>query len=191
MIYEYDENIVNRSNDFYDKNKFVGYILPDGSIFKWVNHNVTDVYSFFRLYLALLNDSYEKKDEILDINTNNKLADVVLKKLKSLSYDEVHALYLLDKKDYLNASELFVCYFGCHLVTRLKKIIITSEINHRPFYNYLLHDFTICTAPRLLYDAESKSFKEVQGMDRNDYLYDEINEIKNTVKESEIKYFHK
>lgn len=191
MIYEYDEKIVNRSDEFNNKNNFVGYILPDGSIYESVNHNVSDVYSFFRLYLDILNESYDKKDELLNVDTSNKLANVILKRMKTMSYDEIHALCLFTKQTNFMMCDLLVSFFGCHQVTRKKMQIITSEIIHEPFYNYLLHGFTITTAPKLVFDEEKKEYKYLFGKDQNEYLYDEIKSIRDSVKEEEINLFHK
>ena len=43
----------------------------------------------------------------------------------------------------------------------------------------------------LVYDEETKRFKGVHPVLRNDYLYDEINQIKNDAKENEIELFYK
>ena len=190
MVYEYNSKIVNRSNDFNDKNNFVGYILPDGSIYECIEHNVYSVYSVFKMYLQLLEKEYDKKNEILDIETDDKLAQIVLNKLKNMSYDEIKAFISFDNGSY-TASDLFVSFFGCHLITRLKKVILTSELNHYSFYNYLLHDFKIVTIPKILYNEKTKKYQFKEGLIRNDYLYDEIKKIKSEAKESQIELFHK
>lgn len=190
MVYKYNPNIVNMSNDFNDKKNFVGYILPDGSIFPCVEHNVSNVYSFFKLYLDLLDKDYDKRDEILNVETDNKLAKIVLYKLKTMSYDEVHA-FNNKKNESLMGSDFFVSFFGCHLVTRLRKLIITSELNHQCFYNYLLHGFKIMTIPKVMFNQEKKEYQFVSGKDRNEYLYDEIDKIRSEIKDEEIELFHK
>ncbi len=190
MIYEYDEKVVNHSNNFFDSNKFVGYILPDGTIYPCKNHNITNVFTFLKMYLELLDVHYNRKNELLNSGTDDKLARVVLDKLKSMSHDEIRALLKFTKNEII-LSDLLVCFFGCHLITRLRRNMITSEANHTSFYNYLLHDFKIDTFPRIVYDESSKEFRYVEAMDRNGYLYDEIDEIKKDVKEEDISLFHK
>ena len=191
MIYEYNPKIVNRSDDFFDKRNFVGYILPDGKVFECVEHNVSNVCSFLKLYIDLLNSNYENKKEILNVETDNELAKIVLNKLNKMSYDEIHALLEFINNNAIILSDLFVSYFGCHLVTRMKKEIITSELNHECFYNYLLHNFKIMTIPKIMYDEEKKEYHFIEGQSRNEYLYDEIKRIQNEVKENEIELFHK
>ena len=190
MVYEYDERVINKNNDFFDKNKFVGYILPDGTIYTCKNHNITNVFTFLKLYLILLDTDYSQKDDLLSVDTDDKLAKVVLNKIKRMSHDEIHALLEFTKNEII-LSDLLVCFFGCHLITRLKKNMITSKYNLEPFYNYLLHDFKIDIFPRIVYDEDKKEYHYVVAMDRNGYLYDEIDEIKRDVKEEEISLFHK
>lgn len=191
MVYEYIEEIVNRSNNFCDEKNFVGYILPDGNIYACKNHNVSNVDTFLKMYLSLLDKDYDKKNELLNIETSNKLAMVVLKRLKNMSHDEIHALLEFTKDNVFSISDLLVGLFGCHLVTRLKKEILTSEANHYCFYNYLLHDFHIVTIDKIVYNSKKKKYDCIKENERNDYLYDEIKEIKNGVKENEISLFHK
>ena len=191
MIYEYNDEVVNRSNDFFDIRNFVGYILPDGSIFKCQNHNISNIDTFLKMYLDLLDSNYEKKDELLNIETDNKLAKVVISYLKKMSYEEIHSFIDFTTNNTLSISDLLVSFFGCHLVTRLKKEILTSEPNHVCFYNYLLHDFKIETIGKLVYDSNSKTYKYITPIVRNDYLYDEIERLKNEIGENDISLFHK
>ena len=54
---------------------------------------------------------------------------------------------------------------------------MTSIINHDVFYNYMLEGFEIKNVPRIVY--VDGSFKEVNNNKlSNDYLKDEIKEIK-------------
>ena len=191
MVYEYNEEIENRSNNFADKKNFVGYILPDGTIYACKNHNVSNVDTFLKMYLVLLDKDYDKRNELLNIETSDKLAMVVLNRIKKMSYDEIHAFLEITKHNGFSISDLLVQFFGCHLVTRLKKEILTSETNHYCFYNYLLHNFQIVTIDKIIYNEEKKSYDFIKGNTRNDYLYDEIKEIKNVIKEDEISLFHK
>lgn len=191
MIYQYEEKVVNRSNDFLDKDNFIGYILPNGSIFSCENHNVSNVDTFLKMYLVLLDEDISKKDELLNIETDNELAKIILVYLKKMSHDEIHALLEFTRKESTTIKDLLVSLFGCHLITRLKKEILTSEIDHTCFYNYLLHDFKIMSLSKLVYDKDSKEYKYVDFADRNDYLYDEIIRVKNDVGNGDINLFHK
>ncbi len=191
MIYEYNEEVVNRSNDFNDKRNFVGYILPDGSVFRCKDHNVSNVDSFLKMYLELLDANYDKKEELIDVETDNKLAKIILKYLKNATYEQIHALLEFTKKENITIKDLLVSLFGCHLVTRLKKEILTSEINHQCFYNYLLHDFKIVIIDKLVYDDNTKKYHYIKAKERNDYLYDEIEKIRKEVNENELDLFHK
>ena len=191
MVYSYNEEIVNRSNAFFDEKNFVGYILPDGSIYKCVDHNVSNIETFFNMFLVILDEKYEEKDELLNIQTDDKLARIVLLKLKKMPHDEIAALRKFIDSNNIIISDLIVSLFGCHLITRLKKEIITSEIDHHIFYNYLLHDFKITTINKLKYDSEKKEYYYVKSNERNEYLYDEINKLKNEVSEDEIDLFYK
>lgn len=191
MIYNYDEGIVNRSNEFFDDKNFVGYILPDGSIYKCKDHNVINIETFLQMYLNILDYEYEKRDELFSVDTKDKLGKVVFNKLRQMSHDEIHALKEFIDGNNIILSDLLVNFFGCHLITRLKKEIVTSEINHQCFYNYLLHDFKIKTIDKIMYNEENKTYQYVKANPRNDYLYDEIDKLKKEVNEEEIELFHK
>ena len=193
MIYEYNEKIVNRSNIFNNKNNFVGYILPDGNIYECKEHNVSGVYSAFIMFMDLVEKDFDKKNEILNnAKTSDKLAQLLFYKLKNMSLDEIKAYKRFKPDDYsMSISDIIVSFFGCHMVTRSKKQILTSELDHHCFYNYLLHDFTIETIPKIVYDSENKEYFAIEGKNRNDYLYDEINRIKKEISEEEIELFHK
>ena len=113
------------------------------------------------------------------------------KRLKNMSHEMIHALKDYIEKNKLFLSDVLVSFFGCHLVTRLHKEILTSESNHACFFNYLLNDFKITTVGKLIYDEEKKEFKYVVATERNDSLYDEIKQIKEEVKANEINLFYK
>ena len=190
MIYDYNSRVVNMHNDFLDEKNFVGYILPNGSIYECKNHNISNISTFLKMYLKLLDMDYNNRKEIFDVDTNDELGKVIIKRLKSLSHDEVHAL-LEFAESVIILSDILVGFFGCHMITRLNKTIITSKYNHRCFYNYLLHDFHIDIIPRIIYDVESKKYRYVNSKNRNDYLYDEIKSLKSEVRNSEIELFTK
>ena len=132
MVYEFNPKVVNHNNvdSFFNEKNFVGYILPDGSIFKCINHNLTDADAFIRLYLPILDNDYHIKDELLNTNTDNKLTALMAKRLKNMSHEMIHALKDYIEKNKLFLSDVLVSFFGCHLVTRLHKEILTSESNH-------------------------------------------------------------
>ncbi len=194
MIYEFNPKIVNRNKpkDFYTGRSFVGYILPNGDIVQFQNHNISDAETSLLMYLDILDNDYANKDKFLNgIETNNKLAQFVINHLKRMSHDEIHALLEYIHASHILLSDLLVYYFGCHLITRLDKEILTSENNYMCFYNYLLNDFKITNVGKLLYDGDNKRFIYVKPMDRNEYLYDEIKRIKNEVGDSQIDLFYK
>ncbi len=194
MIYEFDPRVVNRKkvDDFNKYTKFIGYILPDGDIFECKEHNVSDATSVLKMFLDILDNNYDNKNIILDTNSNNKLLDVLLTRLKHMSHDEIHALLdFINNNNEFTISDLLVSYFGCHLITRLDKEILTSEIDYHCFYNYLLNDFKIVNVGRVIYNEEKKICEYIQPRVRNEYLYDEINRIKSEVNEDEIELFYK
>ncbi len=193
MVYNFEEKVVNKNdvNHFYDKNNFVGYILPDGSIYKCQNHNVSNVDTVLNMYLMLFKDHYSDKDKLLRIETDDKLLKLIVNYLKRASYDEIMALSRFIEENKLLISDLIVSLFGCHLVTRLNRTILTSECNHECFYNYLLNDFTIYNIDKMYYDSKNKVFKYAVSTNRNDYLYDEIENIKRNVDKKDIDLFYK
>ena len=193
MVYKFDDRIVNNGNvnSFFDKKKFVGYILPDGEIYHCINHNVSNVGTVLDMDIELLKSNFADKDKILTNNTSDKLMQLVINYLYRASYDEIVALSKFIKENSLGISDLIVQLFGCHLVTRLNKTILTSETNHSPFFNYLLNDFSVCTIDKIMYDNEKKEYVFIHGVDRNEYLYDEIERIKKSVNTEEIELFYK
>lgn len=193
MVYEYNSKIVNRNkvDDFFSNRSFVGYILPDGTIFACQDHNVSDANTFLWMYLEILDHNYDKKDELLDAKTDNKLLELLDYHLKKMSHDEIHALYEYIYENNVFLSDLLVSFFGCHLITRLDREILTSEIDYHCFYNYLLNDFKITNVGKLVYDKNEKKYKHIYPIVRNEYLYDEIKRIKKEVKEDEIELFYK
>ena len=193
MVYKFDKSVVNerRLEDFYDKNNFVGYILPDGSIYKCKEHNIANVDTVFRLFMHIIKDNYGDKDRILNIEVTDRLIKLIIDYYRKSSYDEIVALDKFIDEKKLFISDILVQLFGCHLVTRLDKTILTSEFDHRYFYNYLLNDFTIRTIDKIIYDPNTHECKYTAFLDRNEYLYDEINNLKKEIKNDEIELFYK
>ena len=112
MVYEYNSKIVNQNkvDDFFNDKNFVGYILPDGTIFKCKDHNVSDANSFLWMYLMLLDEDYDNKEELLGTPTNNKLLKIIANRLRMMSHDEIHALYM-----YANENQVFFLLFFIHI----------------------------------------------------------------------------
>ena len=193
MFYQYEKEIVNRNkvDHFFDKNNFVGYILPDGTIFKCENHNVTNADTFLQMFLDVIDKDYNEKDELLNVSTNNDLLKVIVKCLKNMSHDKIHALRVYVNNNKVFLSDLLVLLFGCHLVTRLDKEILTSETDYSLFYNYLLNDFKITNIGKLIYDEEKKEYKHIYPIIRNEELYSEIKRIKEDLGKSDINLFYK
>lgn len=193
MIYEYNNKVVNlgNENDFFHKKKFVGYLLPDGSIYECKDHNIENVSSFLKMSLSLMKEKYADRDEFLDADTNSPLISILLKYMKKVSYEEVLALSDFIDKNNLSISDLLVQLFGCHLVTRMNKTILTSLNNHDVFYNYLLNGFTINTLEKIVYDENKKCFYFQKGMNQNMEMYSEIENIQKDSFANEIELFHK
>lgn len=193
MTYQYKSEVVNNGdeNTFFDKNNFVGYILPDGSIYECKNHNIENVSSFLKMSLDLFKDHYNEREEFIEGDTNSPLIGIVSRYLKRISYDEGMALKDFIKKNNITISDLLVGLFGCHLVTRLNKTILTSASNLDIFYNYMLHDFKINTIDRMVYDEEKKSFVLKKNLGSNIELEQEINQIKKDSYSEERGLFHK
>ena len=192
MVYKFDKRVVNYSkvDHFYDKNNFVGYILPNGEIYPCKNHNVSNVKTVLEMSIELLKRNFNDKKSIIDNSSHDKLLNIVINYLNKATYDEILALSkFMDKNLYI--SDIIVQLFGCHLITRLNKTIITSEINHDCFFDYLLNDYKIFTIDKIIYDKDKKEYRFVSGKDRNDYLHDEVNEIKKSVKNEELDLFYK
>ncbi len=193
MVYKYEEKIVNRNNidNFYNKNSFVGYILPNGEIYQCKEHNISNIDTVLRMDLDLLIKNYNDKDKILDNDSNDILMKIIVSYLNKLSQEQIVALNNFINKNNLFVSDLIVQLFGCHLVTRLNKLIITSEIDHSLFFDYLLNDFKINTIDKMIYDKDNKEYKFIHGIDRNEYLYDEIDKIKKGINNDEVELFYR
>ncbi len=192
MVYKFEEKIVNRNNvnNFYDKNNFVGYILPNGEIYSCKEHNVSNIKTILFLFIELLVKNFQDKDKFL-IDTDDKLLKIIFNYLKNVSYDEIIALNDFIHQNNLFTSDLIVQLFGCHLVTRLDKTILTSETNHECFFNYLLNNFTVYNIDKIVYDKNLKQYKYVKTSNTNKSVYDEIDEIKTYVAENSKKLFYK
>ncbi len=190
MAYQYYSEIVNNNevSDFFSKDTFVGYILPNGQIYPCVQHNIEGIDTYLRLSLYNLKNHFADKDQIL-VDTDDEVGKIVVNYLKKLSYDEICKLDSFISQNKLSLSDLMVQLFNCHLVTRLKKRIITSNPKHDLFYNYLLMGFSIDTIPRIYY--VDNDFKFVESHYHNDSLYEEINEIVSSTKMEDKALFFK
>ena len=193
MMYEYDKRIVNQNgvDNFYSKTNFIEYILPNGEIYQCMEHNISNIETVLKMDLDLLMKNYEDKEKILNNESDDKIMEIIINYLNKIPYEQIVALRDFINKNNLFVSDLIVQLFGCHLVTRLNKLILTSEIKHDLFFNYLLNDFKINTIDKIVYDKEMKTYKFMHGFDRNEYLYDEIDKIKKSVNNDEIDLFYK
>ena len=182
MIYKYEKKVVNSGNvdDFYNKRNFVGYILPDGTIYEVKEHNVDSIVTFFYLSIYNLKNNYDDKEKFLG-DTNDPLLKIVANYFKKVSYEEIDALNDFVEKNNLSVSDVLVGFFNCHLVTRLNKKILTSSINHDIFYNYLLNGFEVDDAPRIIYSNNEFKFVDKRYL-HNDFTSDEIEAIINDAK---------
>ncbi len=188
MTYKYEETVVNINSMV---NNYIGYILPDGSLYRCKNHNVSNVYTVLKMYLSILKTNYKDKDEILSSPVSDKLLLLVIKFLKNASYDKIVALSNFIETSSIGFSDLTVELFGCHLIARRAKTIVTCEVDHSCFFNYLLHDFRIDNVDKIIYDEEKKEYVYYHDIHDNRHVYEEISEIKEEVKENEIELFYK
>ena len=193
MIYSFENIVVNNSNvnNFYSKSNFVGYLLPNGDIYQCKEHNVSNIYTVLTMDLELLKNHFEDKEKILKNSSSDKLLDLVIKYLNNCTYEKIVALSDFIRHNSLFISDLLVQLFGCHLVTRLNRTILTSEIKHDCFYNYLLNDFSIVTIDKIVFDSDKEKYLFIKGINRNEYLYDEIKNIKENVSDNDIDLFYK
>ena len=188
--YKYHEEIENNGNlnSFFDKNNFVGYILPDGSIYPCEKHNISSVESFFNLVINFLYEKYDDKEKFLEKKSKDKLLQLLLNFFWKLSREEVNSLHKFMKLNKLDLSNILVSLIDCHLVTRLNRKILTASSSHELFYNYLLMGFEIETVPKIIYkDGEYIFYRD--SLYNNDFLYDQINRIKNETQDDERMLF--
>ena len=188
--YKYHEGIENNGNldNFFDKNNFVGYILPDGTIYPCEKHNISSMESFFNLIVNNLYFKYDDKEKFLEKSIDDKLFQMLLDFFWKLSKEEAESLYQFTKDNKIDLSNILVSLIGCHLVTRLNKKILTSLSSHEPFYNYLLMGFEIETVPKIIYKDGEYIFHR-DSLYNNDFLYDQINRIKDETKDDERMLF--
>ena len=187
--FKYYDEIVNDNNveNFYGKTNFIGYLIPDGSLYPCENHNIESLTSFFNMALVNLKNDYSNKELFLDEKSSDPLFQLALNFLWNASLDEIIKFdkFIHDKK--LGMSDIIVSFFGCHLVTRLNKRILTSNVLHYPFYNYILMGFKIDTIPKIVYKNNDFCFY-TESLYNNDFLMDEIEEL-NFVDDKEKKAF--
>lgn len=107
-----------------------------------------------------------------------------------MSHDEVCAFNRFINETTISFSDILVGYFKCHKISRFDKEIMTSVIDNKLFYNYILERFKIRTAPRIVY-----ANNEFRIIDKeyliNEYLNDEIKKIKEDAFFGEEDLFHK
>lgn len=190
MAYEYHEEIVNENKveDFFKNVNFVGYILPDGKIYRAKDHNIESMTSFFNMTIENLLSNYADKNKFLEASTNDQIADILLNYFKNVSYEEVVALNQFIKQNNLSLSDILVAYFRCHLVTRTKKEILTSANDFRPFHNYILMGFNIRKIDKMLYKDKSFYFIDDRKLE-NDYYLDEMHKLMAETREDERNLF--
>ena len=193
MIYQYNSKVVNTNgvDDFFNKKNFVGYILPDGSIYECKNHNVENVKTFIKMSLFLIKDNYSEREKFLSADTNSPLMRIVSNYIKKTSYNELMALNSFIEQNNLEVSDLLVGLFGCHEITRSNKTILTALSNHEVFYNYLLNGFTVNTVNKIVYDEKNNTFIFKNSLNRSIETYNEIDNIKKDIFPGEEKLFHK
>ena len=193
MIYQYNSKVVNTNgvDDFFNEKNFVGYILPDGSIYECKNHNVENVKTFIKMSLFLIKDNYSEREKFLSADTNSPLMRIVSNYIKKTSYNELMALNSFIEQNNLEVSDLLVGLFGCHEITRSNKTILTALSNHEVFYNYLLNGFTVNTVNKIVYDEKNNTFIFKNSLNRNIETYNEIDNIKKDIFPGEEKLFHK
>ena len=193
MAYKYEKGIINYNHveEFSKYDNFVGFILPDGSIYKCKNHNVSNIDTVVHMYLDVLQRHFDDKDKILDTDTTDKILKMIIYYFKKASLEQIKALSNFIEKENLFISDLLVQFFGCHSISRINGMIYTSETNHEIFYNYLLNGVKVFTVDKIVYDEEKKEYRYLKAKDRNDYIYDEINRLKKDVNNDEIELFYK
>ena len=188
--YKYYDEITNTNEvkDFFNKTNFIGYILPDGNIYPCEKHNIESVISVFNLELNNLINHFDDRDKFLVKESSDPLLQLILDFFWSLTHDMVIKLNEFIENNSLNMSDILVSLFGCHLVTRLNKKILTSSVLHYSFYNYILMDFKIETVPKIVYKNDKFLF-QMDSLYNNDFLLDEIKEIKDVTNDDEKKLF--
>ena len=194
MVYEYNrkvlENYIN-GRPKKDEEKFVGYLLPDGSPYEVVDHNLIGKATYFRMILDLISSDYNAKDKILkDVSVSDPLDKILITYLKNISHDEAYALNKFLKNSSIDFGDLLVGLFHCHKVSRFNMEILTSEIDNKMFYNYILEKFAIKTVPRIVYVNNEFKIIDKEYLP-NDYLKKEIESIQNDSFSGEEYLFHR
>ena len=186
MIYEYHKEVKNKGNvdHFYDAGKFVGYILDDGTIYQSKNHNIESISAFFSMTLENLINKYSDKNIILDLETDDKIGNIILNYFRNASYEELVALDKFIKKNNLTLSDLLVGFYRCHAITRLDKEILTASNDFEPFHNYMLKDFKIRKIDKILFKDHEFVFVDDSTL-KNDYYLDEMEKLKSEVSEED------
>ncbi len=190
VYYEYHPEIINNNEvkDFFHKTNFIGYILPDGSIYSCNNHNIETLQSYYDMTIYFFKTDYQNKDLFLGKDTNDPLFLIVASFFLNNSLEDIIKFDEFVKKNNLTMSDIIVSFFGCHLVTRLNKRILTSNILHYPFYNYILMGFKIDNVPKIIYRDGEYCFLD-NTLYNNDFLMDEIETIQEEVHDDEKPLF--
>ena len=188
--YEYHEEIINNNKveDFYGKTNFVGYILPDGSIYSCQNHNMETLETFYDMMIFYLKNDYKNKEKFLGRETKDPIFMMFRDFFWNATLEEIIKFDNFIKEKSLTLSDVLVSFFGCHLVTRLDKRILTSSVLHYPFFNYILMGFKVDTVPRIVYQNGQYSFND-GSLYNDDFLIDEIEEINDIVNDDEKPLF--
>ncbi len=190
MRYSYNAKVVNVSDvdHFFDQDKFIGYILPNGDIYGCVEHNVPDVVTIINMAMEFAENNYDL-EVILNDDSKDMLMNLVVKKLRKMKREELINLRKFMQKEGLIVSDLLVQFFGCHDVTRGTKTIITSDTNLDDFLEYRIMGFNI----KILEKIEINDKGEFTFVRRliNDKYSELIESIRRQVPLSERpNYFH-
>jgi len=194
MVYEYNRKVLEnyiKGKSKKDDDKFIGYLLPDGSPYEVADHNLIGKATYFYMILYLISSNYNAKDIILkDVSMSDLIDKILITYLKNVSYDEACALNKFLKNSSINFDDLLVGLFHCHKVSRFDMEILTSEIDHKIFYNYILEGFKIKTVPRIVYNNHEFKIIDKEYLS-NEYLSDEVDEIKKDIYRGEENLFHR
>lgn len=186
MVIPYYENIVNENKhgkfDMYERDKFIGFIMPDGKIFECTSGHgftagLTAMQHFFNCALT-----YKSQEDCITY------MEMLRKRKKEIMThkDKLFLIPLYDwqinyAKNYYNLDSEFMkkfnqigwdpmggCVDSCDFlvqllnfdkVERLPKTITTSKVNiNEAFFNYLIMDFNIVQIPKVGFDVTTSDF---------------------------------
>ncbi len=202
MIYKFDKRILdNYIKKIKPDEEFYGYILPDGSLYKVKDHKISNKVTSFSTSIQILagmhEENYEnEKKSYLDFLKKDYpfLSDPVIKMIMNyfdrVSYQEACAFTSFMNENGIELDDILVGFFKCHKISRINKEILTGVIDFNVFYNYMMEGFIIKNAPRLIYSDNSFKLIDKEYLN-NDYLYNEIEKIKDDSYFGEEHLFHK